>query len=185
MKEHDCDELTLPADEIGELLGDETTCRGGLSYIVMRVGNHFRVDVCSLYMLDWDGEHLTLSATVGLRQDSVGEVRMTVHEGLVGLVALQRGPVVVSHAQHHPRFKYFPEAGEDPYQAFLGVAVQDGDVLLGVLVIQTIEARAFTPLEVRRLTQVGEQLGPILHSTSEEPHDPAQSRGQHRRCELI
>ena len=40
----------------------------------------------------------------------------------------------------HPRFKYFPEAGEDPYRSFLGVPIVERGLLQGVLVVQTIEA---------------------------------------------
>ena len=53
--------------------------------------------------------------------ESVGRVRMRLTEGLAGLVAEQLQPQVVADATTHPRFKYFPEAGEDPYHSFLGV----------------------------------------------------------------
>ena len=49
-----------------------------------------------------------------------------------------------SRWQSHPRFKYFGEAGEEPYQSFLGVPLIDRGVLQGVLVVQTIEARTFS-----------------------------------------
>jgi signal transduction protein with GAF and PtsI domain len=62
-----------------------------------------------------------LSATVGLQPSSVGKVRMRLNEGLGGLVAEQLRPQVIADAGTHPRFKYFPEAGEDRYHSFLGV----------------------------------------------------------------
>ena len=58
-------------------------------------------------------DHLVLAATVGLRQEGVGRIRMRITEGLAGLVAEQAQPVVVRDASTHPRFKYFREAGED------------------------------------------------------------------------
>ena len=57
----------------------------------------------------------------GLRPESVGRVRMRLTEGLAGLVAEQLRPQVVADATLHPRFKYFREAGEEPYHSFLGV----------------------------------------------------------------
>ena len=50
---------------------------------------------------------------IGLAAESVGRVRMRLSEGLVGLVAEKMRPSVVEDATTHPRFKYFPEAGED------------------------------------------------------------------------
>ena len=84
-----------------------------------------------------------LAATIGLRPESVGRVRMRLTEGLAGLVAEQLRPQVVADATRHPRFKYFREAGEDPYHSFLGVPLVDRGLLQGVLVVQTIEPRVF------------------------------------------
>jgi phosphotransferase system enzyme I (PtsP) len=83
-------------------------------------------------------------------------------EGLVGLTAEQLAPLVVADATRHPRFKYFPEAGEDLYQSFLGVPMTDRGLLVGVVVVQTIEARAFTPDEVRMVSTAAGQFAPIV-----------------------
>ena len=87
---------------------------------------------------------------------------MRINEGLAGLVAEQLRPVVVQDATQHPRFKYFREAGEDPYRTFLGVPIIDRGVLQGVLVVQTEEPRAFGEDDVRMLTTAGAQLAPIV-----------------------
>ena len=62
----------------------------------------------------------------------------------------------------HPRFKYFPEAGEDPYHSFLGVPLIESGAVQGVLVVQTVERRAFSPNEIRMLVTVGSQLAPLV-----------------------
>src|SRR5262245_46285477 len=87
---------------------------------------------------------------------------MRLSEGLAGLVAERLCPQVVADAASHPRFKYFPDAGEDPYRSFLGVPIIDRGLLQGVLVVQTIEARVFSPDEVQMLTVAGNQLSPIV-----------------------
>jgi hypothetical protein len=74
-----------------------------------------------VYLLQPDRVHLVLSATTGLHPSSVGRVRMRLNDGLVGLVGEQLRPQVFADATTHPRFKYFPEAGEDRYHSFLGV----------------------------------------------------------------
>ena len=96
-----------------------------------------------------------LAATIGLRPESVGRVRMRLSEGLAGLVAEQLRPQFVADATTHPRFKYFREAGEDPYRSFLGVPLIDRGLLQGVLVVQTAEPRDFTPDDVRMLVAAG------------------------------
>lgn len=129
--------------------------------VVVGVANHMQTDVGSLYMLEASEESLLLVATVGLLQSCVGSLRMRLNEGLVGLAAEQKSPVVFAKATEHPRFKYFPEADEDEYQSFLGVPLLDGNEVLGVLVVQTIEARQFTELEVQKLQRVANLLLPL------------------------
>ena len=120
------------------------------------------VDVCSIYLLEADRTHLVLAATVGLRPESVGKVRMELHEGLAGLVAEQLRPVEVPNVKRHPRFKHFAETGEDPYYAFLGVPLIDRELLQGVLIVQTVEERSFSDDEIASLLLAAEEIGPIV-----------------------
>ena len=133
-----------------------------LSNVVRLIQQRFGTDVCSVYLLEPDRSTLVLAATIGLRPESVGKVRMRLTEGLVGLVGEQMQPQVIEHATTHPRFKYFREAGEDPYQSFLGVPLVDRGLLQGVLVVQTLAPRAFGPDAVRQLEAAGAQLAPIV-----------------------
>src|SRR5205807_5127311 len=69
--------------------------------------------VCSAYLLEPDRANLVLAATVGLRPQCIGTLRMAIQEGLTGLVAEQVRPVAVEEVKTHPRFKYFSESGEE------------------------------------------------------------------------
>ena len=125
------------------------------------------VDVCSIYLLESDRTHLVLAATVGLRPESVGKVRMELHEGLAGLVAEQLRPIEVPNVKRHPRFKHFAEAGEDPYYAFLGVPLIDRELLQGVLIVQTIEERSFSDDEIASLLLAAGEISPIVAQVRE------------------
>ncbi|MGA2344814.1 MAG: alpha-glucan family phosphorylase, partial [Candidatus Sulfotelmatobacter sp.] len=133
-----------------------------LMNVVALIAKRFRTDVCSAYLLEPDRANLVLAATVGLRKECVGSLRMAVHEGLTGLVAELVRPVAVEQVKTHPRFKYFRDAGEDAYQSFLGVPLIDRGVLQGVLVVQTIEARVFSEDEIRMLTEAATQVAPVV-----------------------
>src|SRR5262245_12516932 len=69
---------------------------------------------------------------------------------------------MVADAFTHPRFKYFPEAGEDPYHSFLGVPLIEGGALEGVLVVQTVEPRSYSASETRMLTTVAAQVASLV-----------------------
>jgi len=154
--------LLWTLEEIGRLVSESGNASETLSNIVHLIQRRFATDVCSVYLLEPDRSSLVLAATIGLRQESVGRVRMRLREGLAGLVAEQLRPLVVADAATHPRFKYFPDAGEDPYRSFLGVPLVDRGLLQGVLVVQTMEARTFSADEVRMLNMAGTQLAAIV-----------------------
>jgi starch phosphorylase len=154
--------LLWTLEEIGHLVSGSGNPNETLSNIVNLIHRRFATDVCSVYLLEPDRVTLVLAATVGLSQAAVGRVRMRITEGLAGLVAQQMRPLVVENATQHPRFKYFHEAGEDPYRTFLGVPVVDRGVLQGVLVVQTADARSFGDDDIRMLTTAGAQLAPLV-----------------------
>ena len=152
----------LTLEEIGNLAADGGQPAETLMNVVALIAKRFRTDVCSAYLLEPDRANLVLAATVGLRKECIGNLRMEVQEGLTGLVAELVRPVSVEQVKQHPRFKYFPAAGEDAYQSFLGVPLIDRGVLQGVLVVQTIEARVFSEQEIQMLTEAATQVAPIV-----------------------
>src|SRR5262245_17178704 len=156
-------DYVLTLDEIADLAKNADKPAETLADVVALIAKHFQTDVCSAYLLEPDRANLVLAATLGLRKECVGILRLALHEGLAGLVAEEVRPVAVERAQNHPRFKYFSEAGEDPYQSFLGVPLIDRGVLQGVLVVQTIEARNFRDEEIRMLVQAAAQVAPVVN----------------------
>ncbi|MGB2607228.1 MAG: alpha-glucan family phosphorylase, partial [Candidatus Sulfotelmatobacter sp.] len=152
----------LTLEEIANLAAEEGQPADTLMNVVALIARRFETDVCSAYLLEPDRANLVLAATVGLRRECIGNLRMAIHEGLAGLVAEQVGPVAVEQPQNHPRFKYFGEAGEDAYQSFLGVPLIDRGILQGVLVVQTVEPRAFGDDEIQMLTEAAAQVAPVV-----------------------
>jgi starch phosphorylase len=149
-------------DEIHHLTAQKRRPEETLTDLVRLIHQRFQVEVCSVYLLEPNRTTLVLGATVGLRPESVGRVRMRLDEGLAGLAAEQLHPVMVEDAPRHPRFKYFREAGEEAYRSFLGVPLVDRGILQGVLVVQTAEPRSFTREEIATLLATAHQLGPIV-----------------------
>ncbi|WP_019567644.1 phosphoenolpyruvate--protein phosphotransferase [Thioalkalivibrio sp. ALMg13-2] len=129
-----------------------------LHIIVTRVKAALEIDVCSIYLKSPQSGRLVLMASEGLREESIGQVEMDPSEGLVGLVASRAEPVNLDSAQDHPRFRYFPETGEEHFLAFLGVPIIHQRSLLGVLVVQQHQARKFDDEHVSFLITLAAQL---------------------------
>ena len=168
----------LTLEEIGNLTQEGGKPAETLMNVVALIARRFQTDVCSAYLLEPDRANLVLAATLGLRPECIGTLRMGIHEGLAGLVAEQVRPIAVEEVERHPRFKYFREAGEEAYKSFLGVPLIDQGVLQGVLVVQTIDSRVFLEDEIRMLVDAAAQVAPVVSEarTLDRFIAPAQER---------
>ncbi len=168
----------LTIDEIANLADDGGKPNGTLMNVVALVAQRFRADACSVYLLEPDRISLVLAATVGLRPECIGTLRMSTQEGVVGLVAEQLRPVATQDVKNHPRFKYFKEAGEDAYRTFLGVPLIDQGLLQGVLTVQTIAPRVYDEEQIRMLSEAASQVAPVVSEARTLDHfiAPSQQR---------
>jgi phosphotransferase system enzyme I (PtsP) len=152
----------LLLEAIGTLIGESGDLRATLDRIVGLVANRLDMEVCSIYRFAPESNALHMVATHGLDPSSIGAVSMRVDEGLTGFVIEKGEPVMAIDALAHPRYKYFPETGEERYHSFLGVPIVDRREALGVLVVQTSRRRRFTRDEVRLMKAVAVPVGGLL-----------------------
>jgi phosphotransferase system, enzyme I, PtsP len=149
-------------EDISTLISHSRDLQHTLNSIVATVSERMGTEVCSIYILDRQNKRLTLRATMGLDEESVGKVSMGTGEGLTGLVIEKMKPVMVVDALKHPRYKYFPETHEERFHSFLGVPLIEKKLPLGVLVVQTSRRREFSRDEIRLLTTISAHASSII-----------------------
>ena len=139
--------------------------QSALNIIVRRVREALNTQVCSVYLYDTDINSHVLMASEGLKAQAVGHVSLEIGEGLVGLVAKHAEPINLQDASTHPSYHYIEETGEEVFHAFLGVPIIHHRSVLGVLVVQHEERRAFDEGEEAFLITLSAQLaGVIAHA---------------------
>ena len=82
-------------EEVLHLVQDTGKPAEALASVVRLIAKRFEADVCSVYLLEPDRGNLVLAATVGLRPQCIGTLRMALNEGLAGLVAEEVYPIAV------------------------------------------------------------------------------------------
>jgi len=145
-------------EDIGTLIARSHDLQETLEDITQTIAERMGTEVCSLYLYDAKERRLTLWATTGLDRAAVGNVSMSIDEGLSGLVIEKMEPVAVTDAMTHPRNKYFPETGEERFHSFLGLPITEKHTPLGVLVIQSRNRRHFSRTEIRLLKAISTQV---------------------------
>ncbi len=152
----------LSLEDLAALTSREGDPARVLEELVHLIQTRLHVDASSVYLLEPDRATLVLAATVGLNTSGVGNVRMNIREGLVGIAAEQLQPFSMHEAATHPRYKYFSQLAEEQFHSFLGVPVIDRGLLQGVLTVQTREPREFAETETNALVAAAELLAPVI-----------------------
>src|SRR5262245_14450181 len=149
-------------EDISAITARSEDLKETLQRIVEVVAARVSTDVCSLYILDPRVQRLTLWATTGLSRSAIGKVTMSVEEGLTGMVIEKLEPVQAVDAITHTRYKFFPRTGEEKSDSFLGVPIIERGTPIGVLVVQTLRRRRFSPGELRLVRAIAAQVAGII-----------------------
>ncbi|MEM9971563.1 MAG: phosphoenolpyruvate--protein phosphotransferase, partial [Pseudomonadota bacterium] len=136
-----------------EALAADSAGQARLDHITEIIAGSMATEVCSIYLFR-DAETLELCATKGLNKDAVHQTRMRLGEGLVGRVARSGQVVNEADAPSARGFRFMPETGEEVYSSFCGVPIQRLGERLGVLVVQSRDARAYSEDEIYALEVV-------------------------------
>lgn len=136
-----------------DTLAEDGAGQERLNRITHLIADSMQTEVCSIYLFR-DSETLELCATEGLNAEAVHITRLRIGEGLVGRVAKFKRMINTADAPSAIGFRYMPETGEEIYSSFLGLPIQRLGDTLGVLVVQSKEARQFSEDELYALEVV-------------------------------
>lgn len=148
--------------EIVDDVANASSFRQALNLLVVNVRAALGTEVCSVYLINRTRDRFLFAANEGLNQSYVGQYTLAAGEGLVGLVAERAEPINLKDAMSHPRFRYLPQIGEEPFHSFLGVPVIHHRIVLGVLVVQQRDERKFDESEEAFLVTLAAQLATLL-----------------------
>lgn len=130
--------------------------------LVERTTEALHVEVCSFYLLDHGTGRLTLAATNGLDRDQVGRVSLATGEGITGEAAVARRPIEVPDVRLDPRFKFLRSFDLAGLTSMLSVPLTWNDRVVGVLNVQTVATRRFTPEEINFMATIAALLAGIV-----------------------
>lgn len=136
--------------------------RDALDIATQRIKDAISAEACSIFLVDEERGEYVLLATEGLNKDLINKARLKFGEGLIGLVGEREEPINLDDAPTHPRFRYYPDIGEEHYHAFLGVPIIHRRQLLGVLFVQQREPRKFDESEEAFLVTLSVQLATAI-----------------------
>jgi two-component sensor histidine kinase/putative methionine-R-sulfoxide reductase with GAF domain len=131
-----------------------------LESIAHEVAAALGTDACFVYLYDERADELVLRATHGTGvEDATSAPRMRPGEGITGVAAAERAPVMIPVNAHlDPRFKQFPNLREDQYESILAVPILAREKLEGALNVRTRDPRAFSAAEIELVVSIASQV---------------------------
>ncbi len=119
-----------------------------------RIATIFEADICSLYLLEGDGNELVMRGNVGFPNRVLGKVRLAIGQGITGEAVEYLRPISADLAGEHGSYKHFDELGEEQYPVFLAVPIRGKSGPLGAIVAQR-RSGPFAPHDIELLTALG------------------------------
>ncbi len=120
------------------------------------------VQVCSFYLPDRERMRLTLVATNGLDRSQVGKVSLAWGEGITGRVAASQVPIAVADVTRDDRFSWVRGFDIEALAGFLSVPLVWHGEVVGVINVQSRDAREFTLDEIEFLRTIAALLAGIV-----------------------
>jgi signal transduction histidine kinase len=167
------EELTFLA-EVAHLAASATTWDELMDTVIDRARAAARAQVCSLYLMDRDGGGVTLAATNGLDRQAIGLARLRLGQGITGLAARDRRPVVSVDVRQDPRFAWIRGVDQAQFTSMCSVPLIWNDSVVGVLNVQTVERRDFLPADVGFLETLAALLAGMVEKSRLQQEADAQ-----------
>jgi signal transduction histidine kinase len=167
--------------EVAHMAATARTWDALMDTVIDRAKAAARADVCSLYLTDRDGTGLTLAATNGLDREAIGVARLEMGRGITGVAAETRSTVVSPDVHADERFAWIRGVDQARFTSMCSVPLVWDEQVVGVLNVQTVEQREFSPARLRFL----EALAGLLAALVEKSRLHAEAEAQIESLRVI
>lgn len=136
-----------------------------LKLIVTLTANVMKAKICALWLLDEASQQLKIRATQAMSQEYLKERSIKVGEGIVGLVAKEKKPIVILDVLNDPRYKEKKLAQKEGLVSMISVPMIEKNRVIGVVNCYTTAAYKFTKGDIDLLSAVANQSAVAIENT--------------------
>ncbi|MDD4013540.1 MAG: ANTAR domain-containing protein [Candidatus Omnitrophica bacterium] len=165
MKEGSEKEYLATLTKISKAITSDLYLEDILKLIVTLTANVMSAKICALWLLDEDTGDLRIRATQAMSREYLKERSLKVGEGIVGLVAREKEPVVIPDVMKDKRYKEKDLAKKEGFVSMLSVPMMVKDKLIGVINVYTVETYEFTKADINLLSAVANSAAVSIENT--------------------
>ncbi len=136
-----------------------------LKLIVTLTANVMKAKICALWLLDEKSKELKIRATQAMSEEYLKERSLRLGEGIVGLVAKEKKPMVIENVLEDPRYKEKKLAKKEGLVSMLSVPMMVKKNVIGVINCYTTTRYKFTKSDIDLLSAVANQAAVAIENT--------------------
>ena len=145
-----------------------------LDRIVASATDLFESNMVRLWLVEDDGEHVSLAAFAGARAGAGSATRFRIGEGMMGTIVATRSPLVIPDIRTDPRVRNRAHMTDTGAFSFAGVPLCRGERVLGALSVAVSEARTFSAEEMDLLQSLASHAAIAIENA--RLHERAESQ---------
>ena len=124
-----------------------------------------KAKICALWLLDEKTQSLKIRATQAMSSDYLKERSIKVGEGIVGLVAKERKPILIENVLKDARYKEKDLAKKEKLVSMLSVPMMTKTKAVGVINCYTTTSYRFTKSDIDLVSSVANQAAVAIENT--------------------
>ncbi|MBU1045362.1 MAG: GAF domain-containing protein [Candidatus Omnitrophica bacterium] len=136
-----------------------------LKLIVTVTANVMHAKICALWLLDEKNQTLKIKATQALSSEYLKERSINVGEGVVGMVAKTKQPIIIADVLLDPQYKEKKLAKKEKFVSMLSVPMMVKQKVIGVINCYTTKKYDFEKSDVEVLMTVANQAAVAIENT--------------------
>jgi len=136
-----------------------------LKLVVTLTANVMHAKICSLWLLDVKSKELKIRATQAMSKEYLRERSLKIGEGIVGLVAKERKPIIIPNVLKDPKYKEKELAKKEGLVSMLSVPMMVKRRVIGVVNCYTTIEYSFTKSDINLLSAVANQAAVAIENT--------------------
>lgn len=153
-----------------------------LSTLLTRIQQTLQVDNVAILLPTPDAQELTLYSVHGPEQAVMGVVHVPMGQGVAGTIAATRRPLVIDNLANVPVANPFLK---EHFHSLLGVPLLTDGRLVGVLHVDSVQARHFTDDELHLLEVIADRIAVAVdRARSYESAQQSRAQAENRAAEL-
>jgi signal transduction histidine kinase len=163
-REQRVEELTTLL-EISNYVGSVMRLDDILQIIVQLTAEQMGADVCSIFLFDEEKKYLVLRATFGLSTSLIGQVRLSVGEGIPGWVVEHNQYLALADARQDSRHKPLSDLPEGHLVAYLCAPLRIQEEIIGVMTARKEQVYEFSPEEITLFETICKQVAIVIEKS--------------------